>query len=93
MKITKISQSLTIIFSVITTTALAEEQHKNNIDVITIKAPKLSLSDTAFAEGNLVMPDVADWLKTVPGANINKMVPLLALHNIVACLAIEYRKT
>lgn len=79
MKITKFSQSLTIIFSVIATSALAEDQHKDNIDIITIKAPKLSLSDTAFAEGNLVMPDVADWLKTVPGANINKNGPITGI--------------
>jgi len=79
MKISKISQTLAVIFSVAATSAFADDLASNSIEVITIKAPKLTQSDTAFAEGNLVMPDVADWLKTVPGANINKNGPITGI--------------
>lgn len=74
MKISKISKTLAIIFSISTVNAFAD-----NIEVITIEAPKLTHSDTALAEGNLIMPDVADWLKTVPGANINKNGPITGI--------------
>lgn len=79
MKISKISQTLAVIFSVAATSVFADDLASNSIEVITIKAPKLTQSDTAFAEGNLVMPDVADWLKTVPGANINKNGPITGI--------------
>lgn len=74
MKVSKISTALALIFTVGAPHAFAD-----NIEVITIEAPKLTHSDTALAEGNLVMPDVADWLKTVPGANINKNGPITGI--------------
>ena len=79
MQISKISQALAVVLSVTATTAFAEDITKSSIEVITIEAPKLAQSDTALAEGNLVMPDVADWLKTVPGANINKNGPITGI--------------
>ncbi|MGB1263728.1 MAG: TonB-dependent receptor [Cognaticolwellia sp.] len=79
MKISKICQALAITFSVANTYAFAEGLAPDSIEVITIAAPKLAQSDTALAEGNLVMPDVADWLKTVPGANINKNGPITGI--------------
>lgn len=79
MKISKISQALTIILSVGAVNAVADDLNDNSIEVITIEAPKLTHSETALAEGNLVMPDVADWLKTVPGANINKNGPITGI--------------
>ena len=79
MQISKISQALAVVLSVAATTAFAEDITKSSIEVITIEAPKLAQSDTALAEGNLVMPDVADWLKTVPGANINKNGPITGI--------------
>ena len=79
MKLSKISQALVIVLSATTINAIAADQTKNSIEVITIEAPKLTQSDTALAEGNLVMPDVADWLKTVPGANINKNGPITGI--------------
>ena len=79
MKLSKISQALVIVLSATTVNAVAAAQAKNSIEVITIEAPKLTQSDTALAEGNLVMPDVADWLKTVPGANINKNGPITGI--------------
>lgn len=79
MKISKITQSLAIILSIIVPDTFADELSKSSIEVITIEAPKLTQSDTALAEGNLVMPDVADWLKTVPGANINKNGPITGI--------------
>lgn len=79
MQISKISQALAVILSVTATSVFAEDIAKSSIEVITIEAPKLAQSDTALAEGNLVMPDVADWLKTVPGANINKNGPITGI--------------
>ncbi|WP_206512357.1 TonB-dependent receptor [Colwellia sp. Arc7-635] len=79
MKLSKISQALVIVLSATTVNAVAADKTKNSIEVITIEAPKLTQSDTALAEGNLVMPDVADWLKTVPGANINKNGPITGI--------------
>ncbi|MGB2739945.1 MAG: TonB-dependent receptor [Cognaticolwellia sp.] len=79
MKLSKISQALVIVLSATTINTFAADQTKNSIEVITIEAPKLTQSDTALAEGNLVMPDVADWLKTVPGANINKNGPITGI--------------
>ena len=79
MQISKISQALAVILSVTATSVFAEDITKSSIEVITIEAPKLAQSDTALAEGNLVMPDVADWLKTVPGANINKNGPITGI--------------
>ncbi|MFT7431508.1 MAG: iron complex outermembrane receptor protein [Colwellia sp.] len=79
MKTSKISQNFTIIFSIITTSVFATDLTKSGLEVITVEAPKLTQSDTAFAKGNLVMPDVADWLKTVPGANINKNGPITGI--------------
>jgi iron complex outermembrane receptor protein len=79
MKLSKISQTLSVILSIGTVNAFAENINDKSIEVITIEAPKLNQSETAFAEGNLVMPDVADWLKTVPGANINKNGPITGI--------------
>jgi iron complex outermembrane receptor protein len=79
MQTSKIYQALAIICSVSAQGALADEILSSNIEIITIEAPKLAQSDTAFAEGNLVMPDVADWLKTVPGASINKNGPITGI--------------
>ena len=79
MKISKISQALTMVLSVGAVNAFADDLNDNSIEVITIEAPKLTHSETALAEGNLVMPDVADWLKTVPGANINKNGPITGI--------------
>lgn len=59
--------------------ALADESSDKGIEVITISAPKLIDAQTALAEGNLVLPDVADWLTTVPGANINKNGPITGI--------------
>jgi len=58
---------------------LADDTKQTSIEIITVQAPKLTHSETALAEGNLVMPDVADWLKTVPGANINKNGPITGI--------------
>lgn len=79
MKISKISQALTMVLSVGAVNAFADDLNDNSIEVITIEAPKLTHSETALAEGNLVMPDVADWLKTVPGANINRNGPITGI--------------
>ncbi|SEL32808.1 iron complex outermembrane recepter protein [Colwellia chukchiensis] len=79
MQCSKISRTLAIIFSVTTTQAFADDLATNSIEVITIAAPNIAQSDSAFAEGNLIMPDVADWLKTVPGANINKNGPITGI--------------
>ena len=70
-------------YAIATSLALTSSQVIANdtsaIEVITVKAPQLAHSDTALAEGNLVMPDVADWLQTVPGANINKNGPITGI--------------
>jgi iron complex outermembrane receptor protein len=74
MKINCISQVIVISLTLPSLSAFAE-----NVEIITIEAPKLTYSSSAFAEGNLVMPDVADWLKTVPGADINKNGPITGI--------------
>lgn len=79
MQLSKISQALTVVLSIVSLNVFAENINDNSIEVITIEAPKLTHSETALAEGNLVMPDVADWLKTVPGANINKNGPITGI--------------
>ena len=79
MQLSKISQTLAVVLSIGSVSVFAEDVNDNSIEVITIEAPKLTHSETALAEGNLVMPDVADWLKTVPGANINKNGPITGI--------------
>ena len=86
MKILPLSRAISAILSlsccVFYADAYADDTanlSKDGIEVITIEAPKFSQSQTAMAEGNLVKPDVADWLKTVPGANINKNGPITGI--------------
>ena len=83
MKLNPISLAVASLISLSSQIALANEAPTNTlnsgIEVITISAPKLIHSETALAEGNLVMPDVADWLKTVPGASINKNGPITGI--------------
>ncbi|MDP2559568.1 TonB-dependent siderophore receptor [Psychrobium sp. 1_MG-2023] len=89
MKLTPLSLAVAVSCSVssflVNSTALAEQRSVDtqdsmkNIEVITVTAPKLSQTGNALAEGNLVQPDVADWLKTVPGANINKNGPVTGI--------------
>jgi iron complex outermembrane receptor protein len=74
MKVARISQAIALSLALSCSASFAQ-----SIEVITIEAPKLTHSTTAFAEGNLVMPDVADWLKTVPGADINKNGPITGI--------------
>jgi len=59
--------------------AISVDGSNKGIEIITISAPKLIDAQTALAEGNLVMPDVTDWLTTVPGANINKNGPITGI--------------
>ncbi|SFB97745.1 TonB-dependent receptor [Pseudoalteromonas denitrificans] len=79
MKFKTLSIAISLALSITSEMAFANEQQLSAIEVITIKAPKLTHSETALAEGNLVMPDVADWLKTVPGADINKNGPITGI--------------
>ena len=72
MKLRPLYLSITLGLTFSSQTTLANDTQKTSIEVITLKAPKSIHSETALAEGNLVMPYVADWLKTVPTANINK---------------------
>lgn len=55
------------------------KESKDNIEVLVIRAPAQNASNTSFAEGNFIQPDVADWLKTVPGAATNKNGPITGI--------------
>ncbi|MBU2971944.1 TonB-dependent receptor [Pseudoalteromonas sp. C2R02] len=79
MKLKPLYLAITLGLTFSSQTTLADDTKQTSIEVITVKAPKLIHSETALAEGNLVMPDVADWLKTVPGANINKNGPITGI--------------
>ena len=79
MKLSPLSIAISSFIALNSQVTLAEESANSGIEIITITAPKLIYSETALAEGNLVMPDVADWLKTVPGANINKNGPITGI--------------
>jgi len=59
--------------------AQVDENNTKAIEIITISAPKRVDNQTALAQGNLIKPDVADWLATVPGANINKNGPITGI--------------
>jgi len=79
MKLKPLCLAISLSFTFFSQTPFANDTKQTSIEVITVKAPKLTHSETALAEGNLVMPDVADWLKTVPGANINKNGPITGI--------------
>lgn len=55
---------------------LAEDEQ---IDVITISASRVSSDDLSVADADPVESDVAQWLKTVPGANVNKNGPVTGI--------------
>lgn len=61
--------------------ALAEdvESEDEQIDVITISASRASPDDLSVADADPVESDVAQWLKTVPGANVNKNGPVTGI--------------
>jgi len=79
MKINYLSYAIASSLALISLQSAASDSTTSAIEVITVKAPKLTHSETTLAEGNLVMPDVADWLQTVPGANINKNGPVTGI--------------
>lgn len=79
MKLRPLHLAMTLGLTFSSQTTLANDTKQTSIEVFTVKAPKSIHSETALAEGNLVMPDVADWLKTVPGANINKNGPITGI--------------
>ena len=79
MKLKPLYLAITLGLTFSSQPTFANNTKQTSIEVITVKAPKLIHSETALAEGNLVMPDVADWLKTVPGANINKNGPITGI--------------
>lgn len=54
----------------------SEDEH---IDVITISASRASSDDLSVADADPVESDVAQWLKTVPGANVNKNGPVTGI--------------
>lgn len=53
-----------------------EDEH---IDVITISALRASADDLSVTDADPVESDVAQWLKTVPGANVNKNGPVTGI--------------
>lgn len=55
---------------------LSEDEH---IDVIRISASRASVDDLSVADADPVESDVAQWLKTVPGANVNKNGPVTGI--------------
>lgn len=54
----------------------SEDEH---VDVITISASRASSDDLSVADADPVESDVAQWLKTVPGANVNKNGPVTGI--------------
>jgi len=81
MRLSPIALTIASLCAINTSQAQQTTAKENNdsIEVITISAPRTNTSDTATAQGNLVKPDVADWLTTVPGANINKNGPITGI--------------
>ncbi|WP_417446159.1 TonB-dependent receptor domain-containing protein [Kangiella sp.] len=55
------------------------ESEDEHIDVITISASRGSADDLSVADADPVESDVAQWLKTVPGANVNKNGPVTGI--------------
>lgn len=55
------------------------ESEDEHIDVITISASRASSDDLSVADADPVESDVAQWLKTVPGANVNKNGPVTGI--------------
>lgn len=80
---TKSNIYLAVLFSLSNTHAIANEdanQNNQQVEVITIEAP--SQKDTkaqALAIGSLSSPDLASWLQSVPGANINRNGPVTGI--------------
>lgn len=61
--------------------AFSAPDHIDDIEVITIKHQRFqSLTDNeSFAQGKTSAPDLANWLKTVPGANVNSNGPVTGI--------------
>lgn len=60
--------------------ALAQtDSNKDAIEVFTITTNKFIDAQSALAQASVMSPDVADWLSTVPGANINKNGPVTGI--------------
>lgn len=79
-----LSLSLALNFSVSAFTfANAEALTKNDnaIEVITVtnQGIKSSAIDHSYAQGKTTTPDLADWLKSIPGANVNRNGPVTGI--------------
>lgn len=79
MKINQLSALIASVFCLPLANANSSQTAQDAIDIITITAPRLVNEQSSFAKGNYIEPDVADWLSTIPGANINKNGPITGI--------------
>ncbi|MGB0835070.1 MAG: TonB-dependent receptor domain-containing protein [Psychrobium sp.] len=79
MKISSLSALIASILCLPQAVAATTKAAPETLDVITITAPRLTQDQSTFATGSYIEPDVADWLSTVPGANINKNGPITGI--------------
>ena len=79
MKLNPLSVLIATTLCIPQTYAAVSKATPETIDVITITAPRMIQDQTTFATGSYVEPDVADWLSTIPGANVNKNGPITGI--------------